>query len=179
MKLTGDEFLKFNESVRFQVLKLQEIGFTIDEDDISAITLILLECKKHGIYGKSIDNKIKSYFENKIKISTNEVLFDNEELLNDLIFNSKFEKEIKELNLRFLYSLLDILLDNNYLKEREVFVIKKYYFENLTLSQIGKLLNRSPERVRQSKIKAERKIKHFFKNYRINSISSILEEKSF
>ncbi len=83
------------------------------------------------------------------------------------------DKEIDELEVdeKSLFVEIESILDKN-----ELFVIKKRFWENKTLHDIGVLLNITRERVRQLEFKSLRKVKVIKKNYLISFLKKNKEK---
>lgn len=173
--MTEEEIKKIQKRVKCMVTRLKNKGYIVDEDDISAITLILLECNNNGIYGNGVTTRVRNYFNNKNNISSNEILMDDENIHN-LKINNEFEKEIKDLNLKLFDELLDTLFKYNYLTERELFCLKKYYYDNMILDEVGDLIGVTRERIRQILAKALRKIRRYISTHNLFDMFTFIEE---
>ena len=96
-----------------------------------------------------------------------EIIKPEELTIKDYPFNlldELFGKSVTTLDAKIVPTVLDDLelLFKEYLTDREEFVIKARYVRNVKLSDIGKMVNVTKERIRQVEAKALRKLKNNF-----------------
>jgi RNA polymerase sigma factor (sigma-70 family) len=101
----------------------------------------------------SIDQPITDKVGNRFTF--HEIFFDKEEpLIEDIAVN--------ELDQSNLSKLLDQVM-SVCLSEKEITCLIEYYYEEMTLDQIGERYKLSRERIRQIIVTAKRKIRHYSK----------------
>lgn len=96
------------------------------------------------------------------------------------ILNAVFRQHIIKTDIEIVPTIIkDLeLIYNEYLTEREIYIIKMRFIKQLTLKHIGKLLNVGTERIRQIEAKALRKLRRkYIMNVLVYKIDNDIENK--
>lgn len=96
------------------------------------------------------------------------------------ILNAIFSQHIIKTDIEIVPTIIkDLeLIYNEYLTEREIYVIKMRFIKQLTLKHIGKLLNVGTERIRQIEAKALHKLRRkYIMNVLVYKIDNDIENK--
>lgn len=96
------------------------------------------------------------------------------------ILNAVFRQHIIKTDIEIVPTIIkDLeLIYNEYLTEREIYIIKMRFIKQLTLKHIGKLLNVGTERIRQIEAKALRKLRRkYIMNILVYKIDNDIENK--
>ena len=96
------------------------------------------------------------------------------------ILNAIFDQNILKTEIEIVPTIIkDLeLIYNEYLTEREIYVIKMRFIKQLTLENVGKLLNVGRERIRQIEARAIRKLRRgYITNSLVYKIDDDIENK--
>lgn len=96
------------------------------------------------------------------------------------ILNAIFDQNILKTEIEIVPTIIkDLeLIYNEYLTEREIYVIKMRFIKQLTLKNVGKLLNVGRERIRQIETRAIRKLRRdYITNSLVYKIDDDIENK--
>ena len=96
------------------------------------------------------------------------------------ILNAVFRQHIIKTDIEIVPTIINDLevIYNEYLTEREIYIIKMRFIKQLTLKHIGKLLNVGTERIRQIEAKALRKLRRkYILNILVYKIDNDIENK--
>lgn len=96
------------------------------------------------------------------------------------ILNAIFEQKIVTTNIKIVPTIIrDLeLIYNEYLTDRETYIIKMRFIKQLSLKHIGKLLNVTTERIRQIETRAVRKLRrNYIMNMLVYNIDEDIESK--
>lgn len=96
------------------------------------------------------------------------------------ILNAIFDQNILKTEIEIVPTIIkDLeLIYNEYLTEREIYIIKMRFIKQLTLENVGKLLNVGRERIRQIEARAIRKLRRgYITNSLVYKIDDDIENK--
>ena len=96
------------------------------------------------------------------------------------ILNAVFRQHIIKTDIEIIPTIIKDLevIYNEYLTEREIYIIKMRFIKQLTLKHIGKLLNVGTERIRQIEAKALHKLRRkYIMNILVYKIDNDIENK--
>ena len=127
------------------------------EDMLQDVVVDLMEKIKRG---KKL-NKTFLKWQIQEDIARKERNKDSYESLSNIIYVMDTDRIAKKIFLKDLEKCL---------KERELYVIKKRFYENLTLQEVGKELHLSTDRIRQIEAKALRKMRRSSYSYDVREL---------